>query len=280
MGGRARKRSLVILSFVGFLLIYGTALAGPQLYRIAGVSQMTGSISGAIIKANFSSSDVDRLHANGVQKVINYEQTFALNSAEASFARSNGWLALTCTGAEIHPRSIPKVVLMDGRNPAAREWRAAAIAAETNGKTADGTFLDTLRAHFPENYYDGVPCDGLSSAERDEAWRAASVEMILLVKANTPGRSYVVANGAGLGTGTSYVTWEAAAQTLVLAADAAQMEHYLRSLKRKAQDNGVIAKWNALGADGWAKCATANDATCKSAFAEVESPLNYLDVVD
>jgi hypothetical protein len=273
----------MMLSVAGFLL-FGlfaeTALAAPQLYRIASVSRMTESISGAIIKSDFSSSDVDRLHANGVQKVINYEQTFALNSAEASFARSNGWLARTCTGAEIHPKAIPKVALLDARNPAAREWRAAAIAAETNGKAADGTYLDTLRAHFPESYYDGVPCDGLTDAERDEAWRAASVEMILLVKAKTLGRSYVVANGAGLATGANYEQYEAAAQTLVVASDAVQMEHYLRSLKRKDQDNGVIAKWNALGADAWAKCDTADDATCKRAFAEVESPLNYLDVVD
>jgi hypothetical protein len=270
----------MILSVVGFVLLSETALAAPQLYRIGGVSTMTGSISGAIVKSSFSPSDVDRLHVNGVQKVINYEQTFALNSAEASFARSNGWLALTCTGAEIHPKTIPKVVLLDARNPAAREWRAAAIAAETNATAADGTYLDTLRAHFPENYYDGIPCDGLTEAERDEAWRAASVEMILLVKVKTVERSYVVANGAGLATGANYETYEAAAQTLVLAADAVQMEHYLRSLKRKAQDNGVIAKWNALGADAWAKCDTADDARCKNAFAEVESPLNYLDVVD
>lgn len=264
----------------GFLLLSETAFAVPQLYRIAGLSGMRGSISGAIIKSSFSSSDVDRLHANGVQRVINYEQTFALNSAEASFARSNGWLAQTCTGAEIHPRTIPQVALLDARNPAAREWRATAIAAETNGRAADGTYLDTLRAHFPEDYYDGIPCDGLAEAERDEAWRAASVEMILLVKAKTVERSYVVANGAGLASGANYEAYEAAAQTLVLAADAVQMEHYLRSLKRKAQDNGVIAKWNALGAEAWAKCDTADDATCKRAFAEVELPLNYLDVVD
>jgi hypothetical protein len=272
--------SIILAVSGGILLPPETALAVPQLYRIADLSAMRGSISGAIIKSSFSSSDADRLHANGVQKVINYEQTFALNSAEASFARSNGWLALTCTGAEIHPKTIPKVVLLDARNPAAREWRAAAIAAETNGKAADGTYLDTLRAHFPDDYYDGIPCDGLTESERDEAWRAASVEMILLVKAKTVDRSYVVANGAGLATGANYETYEAAAQTLVLAADAVQMEHYLRSPTRKAQDNAAIAKWNALGAEAWAKCDTVDDAACKRAFAEVESPLNYLDVVD
>jgi hypothetical protein len=275
-----RKMISIVLCVVVLFLLHGTATAAPQLYRIAGLSQMTGAISGAVIKARFSPSDVARLHAAGVQKVINYEQSFALNTAEASFARSNGWLALTCTGQEIHPKRIPGVVLMNALDPGARAWRATAIAGETNAKGADGTYLDTLRAFFPESFYDGVPCDGLTSAERDEAWRAASVEMILLVKASTPDRSYVVANGAGLGTGAAYLANEAAAQTIVEAADAAQMEHYLRSSRRKVQDNGVIARWNALNADAWALCSTASDATCKSAFADVESARNYLDVVD
>jgi hypothetical protein len=289
-GRRVRMKTLIVLFMVGLivvglfilglLLLHGTAVAPPRLYRVGSLSQMTGSISGAIIKSRFSPSDVARLHANGVQKVLNYEQTFALNSSEASFARSNGWPALTCTGREIHPKNIPGVVLMDALDPGARAWRATTIAGETNAKGADGTYLDTLRAFFPESFYDGVPCDGLTSEARDEAWRAASVEMILLVKASTPDRSYLVANGAGLGTGSAYLTHEAAAQTLVVAADAVQMEHYLRSSRRKVEDNAVITKWNALDADAWALCDTADDATCKSAFAEVESARNYLDVVD
>jgi hypothetical protein len=123
------------------------------------LSHMTGAISGAVIKGPFSSSDVSSLHSSGAQKVINYEQAFVLNSAEASVARANGWLALTCSGEEIH-------------------------------------------------------------------------------------------------------------------------EHDLQAPERQAEDNSVIQVSNALDADVWAKCDSANDAACVSAFAEVESTRNYLNVVD
>jgi hypothetical protein len=275
-----RKSCAILLSLVGLFVLNGTSLAAPQPYRMGSLSHMTGAISGAVIKGPFSSSDVSSLHSSGAQRVINYEQAFVLNSAEASVARDNGWLALTCSGEEIHPRNIRDVTLMDARNADAREWRATTIADETNSKVADGTFLDTLRAHFPEDFYDGEPCDGLITTQRDEEWRAASVDMILRVKAKTPDRSYVIANGAGLGTGSGYLKAEPAAYSIVEAADAVHMEHYLQAPERLAEDNSVIQAWNALDADVWAKCDAANDAACTSAFAEVESTRNYLNVVD
>jgi hypothetical protein len=96
----------------------------PQPYRMGSLSHMMGAISGAVIKGPYSSSDVSSLHSSGAQRVINYEQAFVLNSAEASVARAKGWLALTCSGEEIHEHYLQAPERQAEDNSVIQVWNA------------------------------------------------------------------------------------------------------------------------------------------------------------
>jgi hypothetical protein len=197
-------------------------------------------------------------------QAINYEQSFALNDTEAAYARARGWLAKTCSGKEIHPSNITSVTLLDVTNPAARDWRAATIAAETNGKGYDGTYLDTLRAYHPAGFYDGTPC-GITNA----TWVAASVDLVTLVKAKTGGRM-VIANGAGMGSGRKYFATNRAADPIIAAADAVQIEHFARG-GYSSEDVAFLDVLTGGGKLAFAKC-DSTAATCTSLFDRAQRP--------
>jgi hypothetical protein len=197
-------------------------------------------------------------------RAINYEQSFALNDTEAAYARSRGWLAKTCGGSEIHPANIRGVTLLDVTNAAALEWRAATIAGETNGKGYDGTYLDTLRAYHPDGFYDGTPC-GITDAK----WLTASVNLVTLVKARTGGK-LVIANGAGMGSGRKYFATNRAADPIIAAADAVQIEHFARRADSSA-DVAFIDAVTGQGKLAFAKCDNQPDA-CTSLFSRAQRP--------
>jgi hypothetical protein len=198
---------------------------------------------------------------------INYEQSFALNDKEAAVARQNGWLAHTCSGEEIRPKRISSMTLMDPTNPDARAWRADTIAAETMSHPYVGTFMDTLRAYNPSGFYTGDPCD-----ITDQLWLDASVDMVNRVKAAT-GR-LVIANGACMGTGAKYYASNQAADPIIAAADAVQIEHFARGKPdqdvRFANDLASRAKLTFAHCD-------ASASTCTNWFRQLAHPeLAYL----
>lgn len=197
-------------------------------------------------------------------QAVNYEQSFALNEVEASFARNQRWLALTCDGKEIHPTNIPSVTLLDPTNPAARAWRASEIASQTNDRGYDGTYLDTLRSYHPEGFYTGIPC-GITDAQ----WLAASVDMVTLVKAQTDGK-LVIANGAGLGSGRKYFSTNRAADPIIAAADAVQIEHFARG-RYSDDDYRFIDLLTGQGKLAFAKC-DSTPTTCTSVFSKAARP--------
>ncbi len=199
-------------------------------------------------------------------KVINYEQAFALNSNQASYASSRGWLATTCDGQEISPQNIPDVKLLDARIAAARDWRAGEIAAETTSKRAQGTYLDTLRAFWPDGFYDGTPCNN-----SDAAWNTASVELVKAVKAKTGG--FVIANGAGLGSGNKYIQNQAESDKIINVSDGVQIEQWMSNPENADADKRFMQMMIGRGKMVFAKCKSALT-TCQNNF--IMAPLTYL----
>jgi hypothetical protein len=183
-------------------------------------------------------------------KVINYEQSFALNSNEAAVARSKGWLAHTCTGAEIHPGSIKSMTLLDGTIPAAVDWRSSGIAAETNSKPVVGTYLDTMRAIFNPSFYDGAPC-----TYTEAAWRTGSVDLVNQVRSKTGGKM-VIANGAGMASGSAYLKSQSAIDDFLARAhpEAVHMEHFAKTSKNADKDAAFMKTLAAKGIIAFAKC--------------------------
>jgi hypothetical protein len=179
-----------------------------------------------ILKGPYPAAAIATMEAaNPSLKFINYEQSYALNPAEAAEARANGWLAQTCAGEEIHPTDVPSETLMDNRIPEAREWRSSAIAAQTATGTFDGTYLDTLGALYPVGHYTGDPC-GIT----DRDWLDASKSFLDLVKQKTS--KPVVLNGRGLGSGRAYFASQAAVDELISvttpAVDVVHIEFFMR----------------------------------------------------
>src|SRR5919205_1732727 len=107
-----------------------TALADTGQYQFWTSGQSLSSSSVYVIVKGSRNPDAP---STG-QRLINYEQSFVLNTTEASYARAQGWLALTCTGAEIHPEGAAGT-LMDATDQAALDWRTFSIAG---GTTAQG----------------------------------------------------------------------------------------------------------------------------------------------
>jgi hypothetical protein len=224
--------------------------------------------STAIVKGAARAEDVAALKASGVT-VINYEQAFALNDREAAEARQLGLLAETCSGGEISPKNHPTMTLLDATNPRAIEWRAGAIAAETNDLGYDGTYLDTLRSVFTPDFYDALPCNA-----QDEAWLQGSISLVTQVEANTGGGDgYVIENGRGLQSGNNYVKYQAAADQLIAVGDAVQLEQFGR--KYVDRDLAFVHVLQAQGKDVFAKC-KASAAVCERAFAQVDRSSAFL----
>jgi len=206
-------------------------------------------------------SDVARIHASGA-RAVNHEPGFALNSDEAVYARSRGWLAKTCSGAEIHPVNISQVVLMDASIPAAVAWRTDIFAKQTNEGKFDASLIDTLRAAFPADHYDGVPCN-LNTL----AWVDASVATVdqLQAKTNKP----VFANGRGLGNAKWYNSVKANADRIINAADGIQIEQFARN--DPVADTKYLKMLGDLGKYAFAKChSTAS--VCQQAFDAGKTP--------
>jgi len=225
-----------------------------------------------VVKGRPRTAELGELRSSHSEPLlVNYEQAFALNAEEAEYARSKGWLAETCAGNEIHPENIPDVTLLDATVGDALEWRTDLIAGDTAEGFYASTYLDTLRAFFPDDFYDGIPC-GLSH----EDWLQASMDTVELVQRKT-GKA-VIANGSGLQTGKNYFDHKAEADELMALADGVQIEHFLRSRSSMEQDLGFIAAINDAGKDAYVKCARARDA-CREAF--VQAPKwerNFLNI--
>ncbi len=245
---------------MGLLSFPSVQAAEIQTYDIDQFKATTGSDA-------FLSKGSQEPGAGYRGRTINYEQSFALNSTEASYARSRGWLAKTCSGQEISPANIPGVKLVDARISAALDWRAGMIAAETLQKNRHGTYLDTLRSYWPDSFYNGSPCNN-----SDEAWNTASVNLVQAVRAKTGGR-FVIANGAGLGSGKAYFGNQAAADKIINAAQGIQIEQWMRNTKNADLDKRLMQTMIGKGKMVFAKCKSAMT-TCQSHF--IASPLTYL----
>src|SRR5262249_19197298 len=128
-------------------------------------------------------------------EIIAYEQSGALSSDEVAAVEPShpDWIAHDEAGNRIHPASFPDFTLGDITIPAFRGWKARRMAAEV-ALGADGTFIDTLGAYFPDGFYSGRPWVH-GGAVTDVAWRHASVDLIAQVKARTG--KLVIANGFG-----------------------------------------------------------------------------------
>jgi hypothetical protein len=198
---------------------------------------------------------------SGSAKRINYEQAFALNSNEASVARSKGWLSRTCNGAEIHPGNIAGMTLMNGTIPAAVDWRSSTIATQTNSNSEAGTYLDTLRPIFNPSFYDGAPC-----SYTDAAWRTGSIDLVNQVRTKTGGMM-VIANGAGMGSGSAYLKYQTAMDDFLARAkpEAVQIEHFARSSKNLAKDAAFLKTLAGKGIITFAKC-QGTTTNCNSTF--------------
>ena len=245
-------------------------------YRFANAQQLSAAARGSeeilIVKGRANPAMLKKLKDMRPRvRVVNYEQAFALNAREAEYARNKGWLAQTCQGREISPRRIPEVTLLDGTVAAARDWRTDLIAAETIRNGYDFNYLDTLRAIFPKDFYDGLPCD-----RSDAEWLSASIATVGLVREKT-GRP-VIANGSGLQSGRNYSRYRPQGDRLIAAADAVQIEHFLRSPENREEDLALVRTINEAGKDVYAKC-VAPPQSCRSTLADVEyERKNYLNV--
>jgi hypothetical protein len=264
--GRTRRRCVkaIVASFVVLAIGLSVGLQlrsstppGPIAVGLYQFWSKGDSVNSNAVYIIIKGNDMPSTHA----KLINYEQAFALNSNEASVARSKGWLAHTCTGKEIHPGNIPGVTLLNGELLAAVDWRSSMIAAETNDLPEAGTYLDTLRPYLNPSFYDGAPCD-----YTDAGWRTGSVELVNQVRSKTGGRM-IIANGAGMGTGRSYFKAQFAVDDFLSRAkpEAVQIEHFARSSKGAPDDGNFMKVLEGKGIVPFAKC-QGTTSVCQSTF--------------
>jgi hypothetical protein len=240
-----------------------TAPAGAatyQSYELGAVSAAS-SYDAFVTKGSASASEVAAARSHGTF-VVNYEEAFALNDREAAYARSRGWLARTCSGAEIHPANIASKTLLDVTKPEAIKWRAERISSETNALGYQASFIDTLRAYTPNGFYDGSPCNWT-----DGDWLSASVRLVDTVQALT-GKP-VIENGAGLGSGSKFFANRPATETLLKAGDGAQIEHFCRKADKCSVDQKFLSYIVSLGKYALAKC-QGDPSLCQQSY--VSSP--------
>jgi hypothetical protein len=212
--------------------------------------------STVVLRGPITSSLVTDLHQrrSGIV-LLAYDKAAGLNAADVqALTRAHpDWIAHAANGAVIHPRNIPDTTLADLTNPDFRAWQAQQIAAEVRAG-ADGTFVDTLGAYFPSDFYTARPVVN-GAAVTDAAWRDGSVDLIRKVKSLT-GKP-LVANGFGLGSGQAYYAAAASADLLIAAADGVQIEGFTRwggaavgFFRTKAQWDQDLAFLELLGARG------------------------------
>jgi hypothetical protein len=223
-------------------------------------------------------SDVGTIHSLGAQ-AINYEQSFMLNSEEAAYARARGWLAQTCSGAEIRSTSAP-VTMMDPTIPEAREWRTTLVADETNSGGYDGSYLDNIRAVYVRHHFTGDPDDrslpGCQLISNDQ-WAAASADVVNLMEAKT-GKMAII-NGNPFGSGNAYFEHQALADVVMNQLDPAlgsgvHIERW--GTKNSANDPRFMDVITGRGLQGFAKC-DASASTCTNLFNRALRPeLRYL----
>lgn len=285
-GPKTSGSRLVLAGSVLFLVVAGalffrpgsqTATKDVRHYEFAGRGELMGAVrrgnSVLIIKGEVNRSRFgDLRRASPGLRIVNYEQAFALNAAEARYARDRGWLATTCDGREIHPEDIPNVTLLDATIRPSLVWRTHLIVAET-GKGFDLTYLDTLRSFFPADFYDGLPC-----GVKDSEWLDASMKLVDLVQSEST--KPVIVNGSGLQSGRNYMDHKDEADRLIATADAVQIEHFLRRPKNEPEDLALVEVINAADKDAYAKCERSGGA-CRSAFAKAGNlQRNYLNIHD
>jgi hypothetical protein len=195
------------------------------------------------LRGNLTSDILSDLHArrSGIV-LLAYEKAAGLNNAEVdALTRDHpDWIAHDRNGDVIHPQSVADTTLGDLTNADFRVWQASKMADEVR-LGADGAFIDTLGAYFPDNFYSNRPYVG-GVAITDAAWRDGSVDLITKVKLAT-GRM-VIANGFGLGTGAAYASAAADADRLIGAADGVQIESFTRSGNAAADQYITADKWD------------------------------------
>ncbi len=246
---------LCILALLGLV----TPLAGAAKRRydlISGEDMRSASVRNyrlVVVKGHARQSFMARWPR---KRFINYEQGAGLNRREARHARRRGWLAETCRGKEIHPQEIPDITLLDLTKRRARRWRIRRVARETKEGGYDGSYLDTLGAYYPRDHYTGRPC-GLT----DRRWRRASVRSLRALRRRT--HTPVIANGAGLGSGSKYFKRRQVADALIRAADGVQIEHFGRNDPQ--DDTAYLRVLRRRHKLGLAKC-HAKRMTCLRAF--------------
>ena len=236
------------------------ALADTGQYQFWSTGQSLSSSSVYVIVKGPSNPS-----GSAGQTLVNYEQSFILNATEASYARSQGWLAHTCSGAEIHPLN-GSGTLLDAANAGAVDWRSSSVAAETNAKNRQGTFLDTLRPIFPTSFYDGVPCDiEQDHSVGEAAWRVGSIDLVTEVRSKTGGKM-IIANGSGMQSGKSYSANQAAVDDFLALArpEGVQIEQFGRK-RNLTLDADFMRSLGARGIIAFAKC-DGTKANCRTAF--------------
>jgi hypothetical protein len=230
--------ALVIVAVVTAFLSCAPTPASIRYYRFLAGRDLgandLGRYDWIIVKGAATPSQLEGARdAHSRLRLINYEQAAALNASEAAFARERGWLALTCEGEEIRPTRIPEVTLMDLTNPAALAWRARGVAEETIALGYDATYLDTLRAFYPVDYYDGIHCIG----DLHRQWLRGSTRLVRLVERRTG--KLVVANGA---SGNNYFAHKKVTDRLLAATEAVQIEHFFRSPRGHELDMRLVRR--------------------------------------
>ncbi len=258
--GRIVGLSAVVVYLIAWMSPSALADTGQYQFWTRGQSLSSSSVY-VIVKGSQNPDG-----ASTTQRLINYEQSFVLNATEASYARAQGWLALTCAGAEIHP-SNSAGTLIDATDPAALDWRSSAIAAETTATGRYGTYLDTLRPIFPDSFYDGVPCEvELDHAAGETAWRGGSIDLVNAVRSKTNGEM-VIANGSGMQSGKSYAANQTAVDEFLSLArpEGVQIEQFARNASAVPLDASFMRTLGSRGIITFAKCA-GKAKNCRTAF--------------
>jgi hypothetical protein len=263
---RRPRRTIVVLAAL--------ALAATALVRLVGASGVTASSSifgtfahvatGDIstdaaknavtsrydmlaLRGTLSQSLLTDLHARraGIT-LLAYEKAAGLSNGDVTEilnANHPEWIAKDGSGNRIHPQNISDVTLGDLTNAGFQQWQAGKFATEV-GMGADGAFVDTLGAYFPDDFYSSHPVVyGTTTPITNAAWRDGSVALLQRIKAAI-GVKTVIANGFGLASGNAYFPVAADADLLINAADGVQIENFTRAGNAPADQYVSAARWD------------------------------------
>ncbi len=231
---QAAAASIVVRSFVH--------VGSAALDSAAARDRVATNYEAVIIRGRVTAELIrDLKQRNSSLQVYIYEQSAALNSTEVSTleAAHAGWLARSQSGRLIHPVTIPHMTLGDITKAGFRTWKASIIAKRV-ALGADGTFLDTLAAVFPEGFYTEHPYIN-GAPVTDAAWRNGGAALIDEVQAATG--KVVIANGRGLASGGGYQKNPEASDVLINAADGVQLEVFTRQLHTPINQYASESRW-------------------------------------